>query len=128
MGRGKGWGRRRGGRGLRRFLEPVLLLKLHHGPAHGYSLLDGLDEFGFGALDPSMVYRILRDMEELEWVTSTWDEQLTQGPPRRIYQLSTRGNEVLAQWVKELEQSKSRIELFLRVYEQHMKEGTGEHH
>lgn len=55
----------RGGRGLRRFLEAVLLVRLHQRPAHGYSLLEGLEEYGFGGLDPSMIYRILRDMEEL---------------------------------------------------------------
>jgi DNA-binding PadR family transcriptional regulator len=103
-----------------------LLLRLHQGPAHGYSLLDGLDEFGLGELDPSMVYRVLRDMEDLGWVTSTWDEQQTQGPPRRIYELSALGDEVLAEWTRDLEQSKSRIERFLRVYRQQMKEAERE--
>jgi poly-beta-hydroxybutyrate-responsive repressor len=109
-------------------LEPVLLLRLHRGSAHGYSLLDGLEEYGLDGLDSSMVYRVLRDMEGLEWVTSTWDEEQTQGPPRRIYQLSALGNAVLAQWAKDLEQSKSRIELFLRAYREHMREGEGEYH
>jgi DNA-binding PadR family transcriptional regulator len=108
---------------LRRFLEPVLLLRLNDGPAHGYSLLDGLDEFGLGGLDPSMLYRVLREMEELGWVSSTWDEQETQGPPRRIYQLSPRGVEVLAEWTQDLERSKSRIERFLSIYRQQHKEG-----
>ena len=102
MGRGKGRGRR-GGRGLRRFLEPVLLLRLHEGTAHGYSLLDGMDEFGLAGLDPSMLYRVLREMEDLGWVSSTWDERQTQGPPRRIYTLSPLGDEVLAEWKEEAE-------------------------
>jgi PadR family transcriptional regulator PadR len=102
-------------------------MKLHYGAAHGYSLLDGLDEFGLQDLDPSVVYRALREMEDEGWVRSTWDEQKTQGPPRRNYRITDRGQEILDLWVKELEVSKSRIERFLEVYYGHMKECTGEH-
>ena len=89
-GRGQGWGSGRGpgarggwgrgGRGLRRLLEPVLLLRLSRGPAHGYGLLDGLEEFDLGHLDPSVIYRLLREMEDAGWVNSAWDGQRTQGP------------------------------------------------
>jgi len=123
-GRGRGWGRGLG-HGLRRFLDPVLLMRLHLGAAHGYSLLDGLEEFGLQGLDPSVVYRALRDMEEEGWVRSTWDGQRTQGPPRRTYRITDRGNEVLDLWVKELEGSRSRIERFLEAYYSHMKECRG---
>jgi poly-beta-hydroxybutyrate-responsive repressor len=126
-GRGRG-GRGRGfGRSLRRFLEPVLLMRLHFGAAHGYSLLEDLDEFGLADLDPSVVYRVLRDMEHERWVTSTWDEQTTQGPPRRNYRITDRGHEILALWVEELESSKSRIERFLDAYHGHMKLCRGDH-
>ena len=125
-GGGRGWGRGLG-HGLRRFLDPVLLMKLHYGAAHGYSLLDGLDQFGLQELDPSVVYRALREMEEEGWVTSTWEQQKTQGPPRRNYRMTDRGHEVLELWVKELEGSKSRIERFLGAYYGHMNECKGDH-
>ena len=124
QGKGRGWGRGRGGgRGLRRFLQPVLLLRLHQGEGQGYSLLDSLDEFGLSGLDPSVIYRILRDMEDEGWVSSTWDEEQTQGPPRRIYRLNKEGREVLDLWAVELGQSKSRIERFLKVYRQSTAKG-----
>jgi DNA-binding PadR family transcriptional regulator len=100
-------------------------MRLHFGAAHGYSLLDGLEEFGLQELHPSVVYRALRDMEEEGWVSSTWDEQQTQGPPRRTYRITDRGNEVLGLWVKELEGSRSRIQRFLDAYYGHMKECKG---
>lgn len=103
---------------MRRFLEPILLLRLREGAAHGYSLLDGLDEFGLGELDPSVIYRLLREMELAGWVSSSWDEQESQGPPRRIYRLSEAGEEVLGIRAKELEHSKLRIERFLEIYRQ----------
>jgi PadR family transcriptional regulator PadR len=125
-------GRRQGGRGRGRravrILEPVLLLLLHHGPAHGYTFLERLEEFGLAYLDPSTVYRALRDLEEKGWVTSTWDEEQSRGPPRRIYRVTTLGDEALALRVQDLEESKRRIGYLLNRYQRQMEEGEGEHH
>jgi PadR family transcriptional regulator PadR len=125
-------GRGRGGRGLGRravrMLEPALLLLLHHGPAHGYTFLDRLEEFGLANLNPSAVYRMLRAMEEKGLVTSTWDEEQTQGPPRRVYHITALGDQVLALRVQDLEESGKRIDYLSRVYHRHMEEGKGEHH
>ena len=111
-----------------RILEPVLLLLLHHGPAHGYTLLEQLEQFSLGDVNPSVVYRALRDMEEREWVTSTWDEEESQGPPRRVYELAALGDEVLGWWTQDLRETRSMIDHFLGVYEAHMEIGEGEHH
>ena len=128
--RGYGHGRGKRGRGRRavRMLEPALLLLLHHNPAHGYTLLEQLDEFGLGDRNPSVVYRALRDMEARGWVTSTWDEEQTQGPPRRVYRITALGDEVLDQWAQDLKESRRRIDYLLGVYSRHMEEADGEHH
>lgn len=123
-GRGRGRGRRR----AVRMLEPALLLLLHHGPAHGYTLLEQLKEFGLVNLDTSAVYRMLRSMEEKDWVTSSWDEEQTQGPPRRVYSITQLGDEILAIWARDLEEAKQRIDYLLEVYHRHMAEGTGDYH
>jgi DNA-binding PadR family transcriptional regulator len=109
-------------------LEPALLLLLHYGPAHGYTFLDQLEEFGLANLNPSAVYRMLRAMEEKGWVTSTWDDEQTQGPPRRVYRITALGDQVLALWVQDLEESRERIDYLAGVYHRHMEEGQGEHH
>ena len=70
----------------------------------------------------------LRDMEAENWVTSKWDEEQTQGPPRRVYHLSALGNEVLAVWIQDLKESKRRIDNLLNAYHSHMEEGEGDHH
>jgi PadR family transcriptional regulator PadR len=126
-GRGRGRGRGRYRR-VARMLEPSLLLLLHHGPAHGYTLLERLGEFGLEGLNPSVVYRILRDMEARGWVTSTWDEEMTHGPPRRVYRLTALGDEVLGLSVQDLRDTRAIIDHLLGVYSQHMEEGEGEHH
>ena len=116
---GRGGGR---GRGRRRrvmsFLKPCLLFMLHQGEAHGYSLLDGLDEFGFNPerLDPSLVYRALRDMEENGWVVSRWGEE-SQGPQRRVYQISPEGEERLDEWIEDLRKTRQEIDRLLVAYE-----------
>ena len=126
-GRGRGRGRGRYRR-VARMLEPSLLLLLHHGPAHGYTLLERLGEFGLEGLNPSVVYRVLRDMEARGWVTSTWDEERTQGPPRRVYRLTALGDEVLDLSVQDLRDTRAIIDHLLGVYSQHMEEGEGEYH
>ena len=128
--RRRGGGRGGGGHGRRavRMLEPVLLLLLHYSPAHGYTFLEQLEEFGLGNLNPSVVYRVLRDMEDRGWVSSTWDEEASQGPPRRVYQITAQGDEMLALWAQDLEEARNRIDHLLETYRHHMEEGLGEHH
>jgi DNA-binding PadR family transcriptional regulator len=72
------WHRSRGGVW---FLEPALLLLLHYGSAHGYTLIDNLAGYGLIELHPCVVYRTLRDMETSGWVTSNWDTEGAQDPP-----------------------------------------------
>jgi PadR family transcriptional regulator PadR len=125
---GGGWGRGRGRRRTVRMLEPALLLLLHQGKAHGYTLLEQLDDFGLSGVNPSVVYRVLRDMEERGWVGSTWDEEDTQGPPRRVYDITAEGDEALRLWAQELGEARTRIDHLLSLYNRHMAEGEGAHH
>ena len=112
-----------------RFMEPCLLLLLHRSSSHGYSLQDELKEFGFAEapVDPSMIYRALREMEEQGLLTSTWDTEGS-GPPRRVYQLTAQGNQYLAQWVADLRETDRVLHGFFAAYDEHMEEGEGEHH
>ncbi len=118
VGRGGGKGRRYGQRGrLARILAPVLLLLLRQEDAHGYTLLDRLGEFGFppGTLDPSVVYRALREMEEDGLVTS-YREPGSQGPPRRVYSITPAGEQALAMMAEDLQATCQMISRFLEKY------------
>jgi len=116
-GRGRGGGRRRR---VMSFLQPCLLVMLHRGKAHGYNLLNGLDEFGFnpGQKDPSLIYRALRDMEELRLVTSEWDQDSSLGPQRRVYQITPEGEDSLVGWVSDLRRTRQEIDALINAYEQ----------
>ncbi len=118
-------GRQRRGRHM---LRPTLLLLVHQGDTHGYDLLDKLKDFGLEGIDPSLIYRALRDMEMDGLISSTWDAQETQGPPRRIYSLTEQGNLVLQQYLDELQVTRSRIDQLLDAYTSHMRDGKGSFH
>ena len=115
------WGRQGCPRRLSGFLYPCLLLLLHQGDTHGYDLIQRLETFGFetGSLNPGLVYRALREMEQEGYVASDWREE-SLGPPRRVYKLTPLGDEMLSQWVKELRESRKTIEQFIEAYHTHM--------
>lgn len=117
-GRGRGGGRRRRQR-VMSFLQPCLLLMLTREEAHGYSLLDGLSEFGFNLdrFDPSLIYRVLREMEEGGWVASRWDDD-SQGPRRRVYRITQDGIDYLKVWVADLRRTRQEIDALITAYEQ----------
>jgi poly-beta-hydroxybutyrate-responsive repressor len=101
------------------FLQPCLLLMLTRGDAHGYRLLDELDEFGFNPdrFDPSLIYRALREMESGGWVTSRWDDD-SQGPRRKVYQITQEGKDYLELWVADLHRTRDEIDALIEAYEQ----------
>jgi DNA-binding PadR family transcriptional regulator len=57
---------------------------------------------------------MLRQMEESGWVDSTWDNDKTQGPPRRMYQLTDAGRQKLAGWRTELTETRGMIDELLK--------------
>ncbi|NLF51766.1 MAG: PadR family transcriptional regulator [Leptolinea sp.] len=92
-------------------LEPALLVLLQEKPKHGYLLLTEITDLGIKTIHPSVVYKILRDMEMLTWITSDWEPEATQGPPRRIYRITEHGKLVTQNWMKELEKAEDLIHI-----------------
>ena len=95
-------------------MEPFVLLQVAHGPAHGYEIAQAMGEFGFRrvAEDPSALYKLLRLFEEEGIVTSEW-AIADSGPPRRVYELTSKGHEYLAQRADDMQRQKARIGVFL---------------
>ena len=116
-GYGMGKGRRRGQRKMF-FLQSCLLVLLHREPGYGYSLMDGLQEFGFqpDQMDISIIYRALRSLEEDGLVSDTWDNN-SLGPQRRVYTLTPQGEEALAEWIENLRQRRKEIEALEKAYD-----------
>lgn len=127
-GHGRGMGRGRGlGRGRRwmgdyslldvRLVEPALLVFLQKENLHGYALLEKLERLGLASINPSVIYRILRDYEEIGLVVSDWDKEKTQGPPRRVYSITQEGRLALERAAKSLSETVDRINMILSLIE-----------
>lgn len=99
----------------RSFLRPCLLLLLREQPAHGYELLERLRLFGFDGSDPGGLYRTLRQLEEDGLVRSAW-EPSSNGPQRRIYELTRSGMEELHASAKSLAACSEVLSTFLSRY------------
>ncbi|MGC9467562.1 MAG: PadR family transcriptional regulator [Anaerolineae bacterium] len=112
--RGRGYGpKRRWGRRIR-IVEPMMLLLLAEEPTHGYRLVERLAErYGIENLPPQTVYRILQEMEERGWVSSDWDLEGAQGPPKKVYRLEPAGRAALDAWSGEIEELRSMLGSFL---------------
>ena len=110
----RGWGRGR----TARMLVPVLLLLLRRGDAHGYTLMEKMADFGFppGSIDPSVVYRALRNMEDDGLVVS-YQGDYSQGPPRRAYRMTDAGKAALDVMAADLARTAEVIKKFLEEYE-----------
>ena len=131
FGRGPGRGRGRGRRWMGeyslvdvRLVEPALLAFLKQENLHGYGLLEKLEPLGLGSINPSVIYRILRDYEEIGLVHSDWDHESTQGPPRRVYALTEAGEAALERAVISLKDTVARINLIISLMDEESNEGS----
>jgi len=96
-------------------MQPCLLLLLQGKTAHGYNLIENLKEFDFTGVDPSVVYRNLRQMEKWGLVTSSWDTEGS-GPSRRVYEITPEGEEFLRLSTEGLQNTRDRLDRFLKAY------------
>jgi poly-beta-hydroxybutyrate-responsive repressor len=99
------------------FVMPVLLLLLKDWNAHGYELMQKLVQFGFQSLDQGNFYRILRQLEKDQLVTSVWDTS-SGGPAKRIYSLTDSGEQYLELWAGSMEEYQKMLDQFFNMYSQ----------
>jgi PadR family transcriptional regulator, regulatory protein PadR len=111
------------------FLQPCLLLLLFQRPSHGYDLLDRLAQAGLsiGAPDPAAVYRTLRQMERDGLVISRWDPS-SHGPPRRTYELSSEGEDLLHTWAQSIRQNRKVLDRYLTLYSSKIDQDAPDEH
>ena len=95
--------------------EPVILLMLRQWNSYGYEMMERMTEFGLETMNPSTLYRSLRNMEKNGAVKSAWDTSKG-GPPRRVYSITDAGEAYLDFWVKSLEQYQRNVDAFFGLY------------
>lgn len=103
-----------GGR-MHGFMETCLLLLLRDRQDHGYALAEQLGNFGFGDVNVSTLYRVMRRMENEGCVTSSWEEG-GKGPQKRVYAITDKGRAALEGQIEKFEQRRTCIDALLRAY------------
>jgi DNA-binding PadR family transcriptional regulator len=103
---------------MERFMEVCLLCFLYEEPGYGYGLIQKLTLFGFTERTISLgsLYRTLRKMEKEGMVCSVW-EQGSQGPKRRVYNITENGKEELKRWISVLKTRVVWIEKLIKRFE-----------
>lgn len=94
-----------------------MLLVLLEGRSYGYEIRSRLQAWGFrrSAEDPSVLYRLLRRLEDDGLIASEWDTSGS-GPARRYYQLTPNGRAELDAATASLEKQARRIQSFFETY------------
>jgi DNA-binding PadR family transcriptional regulator len=106
----------RGGRGVNRYLEAVLLALLAEAPAHGYDLkerLPGLFPLPDSIPDISTVYRALGELEAQGAIRSSWADGA--GGGRKVYELTDAGLDLLRFWIDRFEEEQAGVARFLDI-------------
>jgi len=113
-----------GSKKVERYIQPSILMILKGKTSYGYELIQNIGQFEFvqGNAPPGMIYRHLREMEDLGLVVSEWktDEG---GPAKRIYRLTSEGDEVLSFWIDYLERQTKKMLAFIDTYRDLTKSG-----
>ena len=106
-----------------RYVQPALLMGLYLKSSYGYELIQQIQRYGFieGQAPPGMIYRHLRQLEEDGLVSSEWETAGT-GPAKRVYQITSDGEEVLRIWVEYMEGQARRLDDFVNQYREVKKE------
>ena len=108
------------------FIQPWLLFLLSEKSAHGYQLLDKLNQNeDTRGIDPGFLYRTLRQFEEDGLVKSSWDME-GRGPARRVYEITADGVEYLHAWAGHIRSTRERLGRFLETYESRFRSQTTE--
>ncbi|MCO5386817.1 PadR family transcriptional regulator [Desulfosporosinus sp.] len=94
----------------------ILLFLEESSSAYGAQILSSLQtEIPYCLTDSPSVYRALQDMEEKQWVTSTWQTS-EKSPPRKWYTITTRGRTALHDYAEDIVQRHANFKFFLIHY------------
>jgi PadR family transcriptional regulator len=101
---------------LSRFVEPVVLLILKEkGHTHGYDLSSTLPGYVFtdAEIERAALYRTLRRLEHYAYVKSGW-RVTGNGPARRVYALTSKGEAHLREWATVLDKVAASMTRYVR--------------
>lgn len=99
-----------------RFLPAYILLFLAENDLYGSAILNEFHKrMPNYAVDSTVIYRTLQDIEKEALVVSYWKTE-EPGPATKWYKITVSGRERLSDYKEEVEQRKNNLEFFLNTY------------
>ena len=98
---------------LTKFVQPIILCCLAQMPDHGYNLLQKIahtELWKDTPPDPSGVYRVLRDMQERNLITSCVTQDSKASIGKRMFSITEEGRACMKNWVGTLTQYRRGID------------------
>lgn len=95
-------------------LDFVILLCLQLQESYGYRLIRRIKEVSSLDISEGTIYPLLNRLKKDELITSKWVE-LESGIPRKYYQITERGKNVLSDMIKSWDQFNNSIKSLLEV-------------
>ncbi|SDM30317.1 PadR family transcriptional regulator [Sediminibacillus halophilus] len=89
-------------------IELIIMLLIKKKPLYGYEITSTLKDTTYLSLSEGSIYPILKRLENNNWSYSFWDNPET-GPRRKFYQLTDKGEELLENRIKILNESSNII-------------------
>ena len=74
-------------------------------------------DFAVRPIEPGMVYKVLRSLEDHGSILSTWSTKES-GPARRYYEITPDGRDLLRRRIGQLRRAQDRIDRLLSEYSQ----------
>jgi DNA-binding PadR family transcriptional regulator len=97
---------------LRRGITNLVVLNQCQQPTYGYQLVKELSESGI-PLEANTVYPLLRRLEDQNLLRSDWDTSTDK--PRKYYQITKKGRQLLARITSYWRESVKNIEIILEA-------------
>ncbi len=100
---------------LRGVLDLCVLAELERGESYGYGLARALQSLGLGPVPGGTLYPVLGRLERAELVRAGWTAESAGGPPRKYYELTVAGRDLLHRERGEWSAFVARVESALRA-------------
>ena len=106
----------------RSWVQFIILRVVCEDPNYGYKIIEKIEEITQGAhkVKTGTVYTVLRRMQEKGLLKSNWKES-TNGPNKRIYQPTKKGEKQLKVWLEMIIERKPMIDNMVNFYNKHFK-------
>ncbi len=101
---------------MNNIIYAAFLAMLAEKPLYGYLLVEGLGSFGIDkdSVPYGAAYRILRNMEGKNFVTSEWETE-GNGPARRVYHITDTGRDYLKNWFQDAKKNLIGVEKLIGI-------------